>query len=279
MAKIPNTQTGTIGDHDHGTNDLLTVPAGPPFPPLPPWPNSLVYFFGDASEMTGKAHGGNDVLIGVAGASFRMVECGDAMMMFDHTRGGNDIIIGGAGGANIPCGDACEIHDYARGGNDLLIGGNGALNILVGDACQMFEYGIGGNDVLIAGNGPGLNNMFGDASVFMSGHTRGGNDTLISGNAVDNMWGDGGTITGTNVKTGADTFVFLQGNNADTIRDFRQTDHDQIDVSAYGFNDITDLAISDLGSDTLIDFGGGNRVTLVGFADPSLLSATDFVFA
>ena len=275
MAKKPNDQNGTLGDHDHGTNDLLTVPAGPPFPPLPPWPDPLVYFFGDASEMTGNARGGNDVLIGVAGASFRMVECGDAMMMFDHTRGGNDIIIGGAGGANIPCGDACEIHDYARGGNDLLIGGNGALNILVGDACRMFDYGIGGNDVLIAGNGPGTNNMFGDAAIFMYGHARGGNDTLISGNSTDNMWGDCPTISA-DVTTGADTFVFKPGNNADTIRDFRQTDHDQIDVSAYGFAGIGDLNITVGGGNTLIDFGGGNSVTLVGFT--GALTGSDFMF-
>lgn len=75
------------------------------------------------------------------------------------------------------------------------------------------------------------------------------------------MWGDGGTI-GANVTTGTDKFVFEPGNNADNVHDFRQTDHDQIDVSAYGFDDISDLNISVVGSNTVIDFGGGNSVTL-----------------
>ena len=123
--------------------------------------------------------------------------------------------------------------------------------------------------------------MFGDASGFgmasaMSGNAVGGNDTLISGNAVDNMWGDGKDIIGTNVKTGADTFVFLQGNNADTINDFRQADHDRINVKAYGFDDISDLNITVGGGNTVIDFGSGNSVTLVGITAP--LTASDFIF-
>jgi hypothetical protein len=39
------------------------------------------------------------------------------------------------------------------------------------------------------------------------------------------------------------------------------------------------LTITGLGNDTLIDFGGGNSVTLTGFADSTLLTATDFIFA
>jgi len=129
--------------------------------------------------------------------------------------------------------------------------------------------------VLIAGNGGSINNMFGDVSLTMSGHARGGNDTLISGNSIDNMWGDCPNISA-DVTTGSDTFVFKPGNNADTIRDFRQTDHDQIDVSAYGFAGIGDLNITVGGGNTLIDFGGGNSVTLVGFT--SALTGSDFVF-
>jgi Ca2+-binding RTX toxin-like protein len=233
------------------------------------------FVFGDAFDMMGEARGGNDVLIGVNGAIARAAACGDAFMMYDHTRGGNDVIIGGAGGSNPLCGDGCEMYDYARGGNDLLIGGNGANNTLLGDGRNLFDHSIGGNDVLIAGNGPGINNMYGDARFTISDYAVGGNDTLISGNAVDNMWGDAGTV-GANATTGADTFVFMPGNNADTIRDFRQTDHDQIDVSAFGFSSIDDLDISVGVSNTVIDFGGGNSVTLVGFT--AALTGSDFVF-
>jgi len=78
-----------------------------------------------------------------------------------------------------------------------------------------------------------------------------GDDILISGNAVDNMWGDGGAI-GPDVTTAADIFVFAPGNNADLVHDFRQSDHDQIDVSAFGFDDLGDLNISVVSGDTVI---------------------------
>ena len=244
MAKKPNDQNGMLSGNEHGTNDTLTTPLHSGAPP------PLEFFFGDANMMNDSSRGGNDVLIGVDGANERKVACGDAFMMEDSSRGGNDRIIGGTGGSGnqLLCGDACTMSDNARGGNDLIIGGAGAINILIGDACAMSDNARGGNDVLVAGNGGGINIMFGDASGFgglvaMSGNAVGGNDTLISGNAVDNMWGDGLMIIGPDVKTGADTFVFLQGNNADTVNDFRQTDHDQIDVSAYGFDDIGDLNI------------------------------------
>ena len=277
MALKPNNQAGTLSGKEHGTNDTLTTPLHTGTPP------PLEFFLGDANEMNDSSRGGNDVLIGVDGANERKVACGDAFMMNDASRGGNDLIIGGAGGSGnqLLCGDACMMFGDARGGNDRVIGGDGAINILIGDACAMSDNARGGNDVLVAGNSGGINNMFGDASGFgmasaMSGNAVGGNDTLISGNAVDNMWGDGLTIIGPDVKTGADTFVFLQGNNADMVHDFRQTDHDQIDVSAYGFDDIGDLNISVVSGNTVIDFGTGNSVTLVGITAP--LTASDFIF-
>lgn len=270
MAKIPNTQTGMLVGDEVGTNDILSVPAIDPALPTPQ------YFFGDAYEMFDNARGGHDVLIGVSGAVTRKVECGDAFMMYGNSRGGNDLIIGGDGGSNSPCGDACDMNDYSRGGNDILIGGFNASNTLIGDARNMYGHSRGGNDLLIAGNSAATNNMYGDARLNMKDFAVCGNDTLISGSAADNMWGDSGTITGNNVTTGRDVFVFLQGNNTDKIYDFRQVDHDRMNVGAYGFDDISDLNISLVGSDTVINFGGGNSVTLVGFADP--LHASDFIF-
>jgi hypothetical protein len=138
----------------------------------------------------------------------------------------------------------------------------------------MSGHTVGGNDVVIAGDNAGTNNLYGDGET-LSDDVVCGNDRLVSGNAADNMWGDGGTI-GANVTTGTDVFVFGSGSNADTVYDFRQSDHDQIDVSAYGFDDFGDLNISVVSGDTIIDFGGGNSVTLVGFANP--LTASDFIF-
>jgi hypothetical protein len=64
------------------------------------------------------------------------------------------------------------------------------------------------------------------------------------------MWGDAQSINGVAasptaptgaVVTGADTFVFAPGSGNDDINDFRQSDHDKIDVRAYGFHDIADM--------------------------------------
>jgi hypothetical protein len=40
-----------------------------------------------------------------------------------------------------------------------------------------------------------------------------------------------------------------------------------------------DLTIIDAGADTRIEFDATNSVTLVGLSDPSLLQASDFMFA
>ena len=54
---------------------------------------------------------------------------------------------------------------------------------------------------------------------------------------------------------GADQFVFAPDNGEDTIHDFEQgTDH--IDLTAFGFSNIDALAISDDGTNSVIDFGG-----------------------
>ena len=142
----------------------------------------------------------------------------------------------------------------------------------------------GGNDTLTGGNG-GVNFLYGDA-FSMSDNARGGNDTLISGTGIDHMWGDAQIINGLaasptadtgTVETGADTFVFAPGNGNDDIGDFRQSDHDRIDVSAYGFHNLAQMMITFTGTDTTIAFDATNSVTLVGFAGP--LHESDFLLA
>ena len=123
-----------------------------------------------------------------------------------------------------------------------------------------------------------INYFFGDAFE-MRDAARGGNDTLISGTGTDHMWGDAQFIVGNTVATGADTFAFAPGNGNDDINDFRQSDHDRIDVTAYGFTSLDDMMMTVDGANTRIDFDATNSVTLVGFADPSALHASDFIFA
>jgi hypothetical protein len=61
------------------------------------------------------------------------------------------------------------------------------------------------------------------------------------------------------------------------INDFRQSDHDKIDVRAYGFHDIADMTITADGSgNTRIAFDANDSVTLLGISDPHILHASDF---
>jgi hypothetical protein len=206
--------------------------------------------------------------------------------MNDNARGGNDTLIGGDGSNfNELSGDAFGMHSDAVGGNDTLIGGVGSINNLFGDAFSMSDNARGGNDTLIGSDGS-INILVGDA-FSMSDNARGGNDKLISGTGTDHMWGDAEVINGVTasptaptgtVVTGADTFVFAPGSGNDDINDFRQSDHDRIDVRAYGFHDIADMTITADGSgNTRIVFDANGSVILVGISDPSVLHASDFL--
>jgi len=241
--------------------------------------------WGDSRQMHDNTRGGDDTLIGSDSlvTSFLFGDTGD---MFDDSRGGDDTVIGGAGPQSFLHGDAGALFDNARGGNDHLTAGDSSVSSLHGDARLMFGDSRGGNDTLNGSDGS-VSFLFGDA-FDMRDNARGGNDTLISGTGTDHMWGDGQVLNGVaasptgdtgTVVTGADSFVFGPGNGNDDINDFRQSDHDRIDVSAYGFHSIADVTITDAGADTRIEFDAINSVTLVGIGDPSVLHASDFIFA
>jgi Ca2+-binding RTX toxin-like protein len=304
---VPTTQTGSLTDNQHGTNDTLVLGTGTS-------PSDLgVVIHGDALAMYDDSRGGNDTLIGGANANNALF--GDARLMFDNADGGNDTLIGGSGSINFLNADALFMHDNARGGNDTLIGGDDAVfNFFLADASDMYGNTHGGNDMLIGGtdtsnqmfgdtfnmygNARGgndtliggansINNLFGDA-FHMRDNARGGDDTLISGAGTDHMWGDAlfiddvvtsPTASIGSVVTGTDIFVFAPGNGHDRVLDFRQSDRDRIDVSAWGLQSLAELTIVDTGADTRIEFDAANSVTLVGFGDPAVLQGSDFIFA
>ena len=139
----------------------------------------------------------------------------------------------------------------SQGGNDTLLvidSGDHSFSILVGDASEMHDFAQAGNDILNGGNG--IDALYGDAQVytpFSAGSITGGTDTLNGGAGNDQLWG------GPN----SDTFVFNFGSGNDVINDFDQgnlavgsvaTEHDVINVQAYGFADWNALhaAISDV---------------------------------
>jgi hypothetical protein len=130
---VPSTQTGTLTDHQQGTDDTLSG--------IDDASNVL---FGDALAMDDHALGGNDMLIGGASISSDASNTlyGDAFDMTDHATGGNDTLVGGSNlssastVSNVLFGDAFHMDDHASGGADTLTGGDNASTGLFDTALQ-----------------------------------------------------------------------------------------------------------------------------------------------
>jgi Ca2+-binding RTX toxin-like protein len=169
----------------------------------------------------------------------------DAVVVLGGT--GNDTISGTAGadvldanasGISVADNDTLE----GRGGNDLLVGRGGADTLKGGE----------GTDVLLGGAG---------------------NDIL------DGEQGDDQVIGG----DGDDTYIYRPGSAADTFNGFvaglNTVDH--VDISAFtgitSFAQVLSLA-TQVGEDTVIDFGGGDVLTLANVLMGSL-AEEDFGFA
>jgi len=207
---------------------------------------------------------GNDIIRGGSGADRMLGGAGrdniDGGLGHDTLKGGsgsdvlngnagNDRIMGGIGRDTLNGGDG---NDYLTGerGNDSMLGGTG-LDILLGG---------GGNDVIRGGRG---------SDVIRGGL---GFDTIEGGLGNDRLEGN----------ANADTFLFADGHGDDTISDFDATNNaERIDLSGIsainGYTDLVNNHLTQVGSDVLINTGGGNTILLrnVDLAD---LDANDFLF-
>ena len=201
-------------------------------------------------------------------------------------QGGEDTLIGGEGDDNLRAGNDADVlrgdagsdtliglsgDDELTGGigDDFLFGGRDA-DTLFGNEGDDRLRGNQGNDVLEGGEG---------ADDLRGGS---GNDVLLGGADDDFMIGESGADTldggaGNDVLRGGfgdapdgvrDTFVFAEGYDFDTIRDF-ENGTDLIDVQAFGFGSFAEVQAlaEDRPSGLRIDFGGGdvlfiNDVTL-----------------
>jgi Ca2+-binding RTX toxin-like protein len=209
--------------------------------------------------------------------------------------GGNDKLIGGGGNdslygnanADIMRGGVGDDAFRGYGGNDRLFGDDGADSLL----------GHTGNDIINGGNqgdildaGTGNDQLFGDS----------GNDTLFGRDGVDTLKGGGGgdvifggkgsdRITGGSGNDtlagngGNDFFIYAPGDDADTITDFAAGagSLDVIDLSAMGaaFDTFAEIlaATTTVAGNAVIDFGGGDTITLTGVIKVQL-HANDFIF-
>ncbi|MBR0873144.1 hypothetical protein JQ633_22500, partial [Bradyrhizobium tropiciagri] len=152
--------------------------------------------------------------------------------------------------------------------NDWITGDNND-NRLVGQNGDDYLAGGAGNDFLVGDDGVDLYaNAFGTSTAFDSG-----NDTLDGGVGADTMTGG----------LGRDTFVYAPGSGADIVTDFAGGVGlgDRISLVGFGgIHNVTDaLAFaSQVGSDTVFNFGNGDTLTLQNVTKANLV-ADDFAFA
>ena len=170
---------------------------------------------------------------------------------------GNDTISGAAG------------NDFINGnaGNDSLAGGDGADTVKGGQNTDNIDSGSG-ND-FINGN-LGADTADGGAGND-SVHGGQGNDTITGGAGNDFLYGDrdDDNITG---GSGADVFVFNTNSGTDTITDFA-SGIDTLQFFSTVFSTATQVLVATTtGSNSVIDLGGGDSITLTGV---SSISASD----
>jgi Ca2+-binding RTX toxin-like protein len=198
--------------------------------------------------------GGANVLGGAAGDDTLEGGAGD-----DSLDGGTgiDTVSYGAATAGVTVSLAIAgAQNTVGAGSDTLISieklsGSAFNDVLTGDAADNRLAGGAGNDVLDGGAGTGIDALDGGA----------GNDTMTGGR-------------------GNDTFFFAAGYGADVITDFARGNN-KIDLTGmpgiFTFGQVLALA-TPLGADTVLNFGGGNTLTLQAVLPPAL-AANDFVFA
>ena len=137
------------------------------------------------------------------------------------------------------------------------------LNLNVAATNAEYVIGGGGNDALF--------NTGSSTAVALIGGA--GADTLTGGLGNDYLYGDSGAGN-----LGADVFVVTLGAQTDTVLDF-SNGADRLNVHNTGFTTFAQVqaAASASGASTIINFGGGNTMTLYNFALGNL-DASDIIF-
>ena len=157
---------------------------------------------------------------------------------------------GGAGHDTFYLDNASDsAKDDVNGGTDLVI--SSASEVLTANVENLTLTGVAN----ITGTGNGLDNVII------------GNDGV---NRLDGGMGDD-TLTG---GLGADVFMFNPGSGQDVVTDFSATQRDLIHVKAYSHGVVGGggIVLSQVGGDTLIDFGGGNTVLIDGVLKADVIS-------
>jgi Ca2+-binding RTX toxin-like protein len=192
-------------------------------------------------------------------------------------------LVNGASAGGVSMGTAGDDRFVGGPGDDRFEGGPGDDAYIVNDQSDLvIEFGAQGTDTVISSISyylpPNVENLTLSGAAFfgvgndldnpMVGNTRdnillggAGNDTLDGGAGQDILWG----------QTGADTFLIRKGTGTDIIADFTPGT-DRLDVRDYGFKTPAALMarMTQMGSDTTVDLGGGDSLLLIGIKATSL---------
>ncbi|MDB5500034.1 MAG: hypothetical protein JWP28_4065 [Phenylobacterium sp.] len=191
------------------------------------------------------------VLVGAAGGDTLQGGAGDDSITggangSNYLRGndGNDVINGGTGFDDIN-GNMGNDTLHGGAGDDWVVGGKND-DLQFGDAGSDVVWGNLGNDTLDGGDG--------------NDQVRGGqgDDSLSGGAGDDYISGDRGNDTETG-GAGADLFHTSQEAGIDKVLDFHLSEGDRVMLDPG-----TTYTVSQVGADTVIDFGAGNQMILVG---------------
>jgi hypothetical protein len=154
---------------------------------------------------------------------------------------------------------------YAQGGDDEIDASAATIHVNLD--------GGAGEDTVI-----GSNQASGWGQTIVGGADA---DTIVGNQGSDSLYGGESWWVWNGIDDGAgDKFVFGPNSGYDTIYDFVAGDNgsDVLDVSAYGFTSMSDLTITQSGTNTSVQFDGSNTVTLYGVS-AATLNTDDFLFA
>ncbi|HEU5018687.1 MAG TPA: calcium-binding protein [Pseudolabrys sp.] len=249
--------------------------------------DSITGFDGSDSISTGA---GDDTIDGGAGKDSMLGGDGDDTFVFhagdfvqlesvDGGSGANRLQLDDAGAIDFSAGSLTSVQalDFASGDSTATLSGS-----QIGTTITSVSGSTGADVLIVAGaavnlSGVTFTNWTAGVDMIVLGGT-GSADTLVGSMHSDMLGGQAGadTLTG---GAGDDNFVYALGGGADTITDFSAggTD-DKIDLTA--FTNIHTLAdvlghTTQNDADTVLDFGGGDRLTLTG-VNKANLTAGDF---
>ena len=213
--------------------------------------------------------------------------------------GGNDRLLGGDGNDTIDGGDGVDTI-FGQDGNDILSGGAGNDFFFGDTGADSHDGGTGTDTVsyLASSVGVTLNMQTGGTGGDAAGDSyvsierifgTGQNDSITGSNGNDVLLGNGGAdyLAGglgndsLNGGAGVDSFGYNTASDAgDVINGFTTNETIYILGGDSNFDTFAELmaAASDAGANTVINFGGGNTLTIVG-RNIAALSASNFDFS